>query len=147
MSKYHRILHYIFALFPQAKGEDLPTRITKSLYEDWFSFPEDKKPSSPSLKWYDRIKQALIYADDRVVRNISKDKSDSSLIYRRKTIYSVTDPAGSNELPVINYDLHPHFGNKSLDHRHVPLTLQESEKVEALLRNQTQGFRSPFRLH
>ena len=98
LSDYRWMLDFLLSLLPQARGVDLPPRLSHSLFESSVS---GTVPPLPCLIVFDRISTALSEADDRLKRVVHSKKFDASLFLRRKSLYSTTGhPAEGKALPL-----------------------------------------------
>ena len=135
--EYRRMLEYIIALFPEAKGEQAPVRVTKSLFEGFFNPQESPQTPFPSLSMFERVRQSLNDADERLVKNASSSRGAKNLIPRRRRIYTVTSSSSSSEAPELNESLSAHIGVLKPS-RSVGISYAEATALETCLRNQSE---------
>ena len=132
-------MEFIFAKFPQSKGELPPTRLSQSEFECVFPRQAESSSPLPALKLFERIRLALSDADERLVRAVEQNKPSKYLLPRKKPIYAVADlPSGGVPL-VPNQALDNQYTKRVNMFRSVGLSLQECLSLESLFRGQTEA--------
>ena len=83
-SEYRRMLEYIFAKFPNSRGEEPPPRFVKSEFGKIFPKSDEGTSPLPSLKLFERVRRSLADADERLVKSVEQGKSAKHLTPKRK---------------------------------------------------------------
>ena len=135
---YRRMMNFIVALFPQARGLDLGRKDYRSLFEDFFK-SDDRLPPIPSLKWFARVQTAFEDADSRLDLLFETRRSDTSLLVPRKKLYSVAEnPSRGKALPV-NPSFEALLNRPVNSSRFMNFCLKDGQHLESALRNESEG--------
>ena len=138
-SEYRRMIEYIVAKFPQAKGEEPPQRHARAEFENLYPKSQDSTTPLPLMNLYGRVQLALSDADNRLAKSVDQGRAAKFLLPRRKAIYAVSDlPSGGVPLQP-NQSLDPQLLKTLNAFRSVGLTLGECMSLEGAFRSQTEA--------
>ena len=139
-SDYRRMLDFILALFPQAEGVDLSSKLSRSLFESILPGVLAPVPPLPRFTVFERVSAALAEADGRLKRVVHSKKSDVSLLPRHRSLYSTTGlPVEGKALP-LNPSLEALLPKPLPSSRDVSIeSLSECSSLEASFWGQVEG--------
>ena len=133
------MMEFIFDLFPQSRGEQVPSRTNRSFFETLFRQEDPSTPAFPRFNWFDRVHQSLTDADERLVHHIDSGRQDRFLLPRKKNIYAVSGNPSSGEAVPLNESVSDLIPNKTANSRHVSISLIETSALETLFRSQSES--------
>ena len=138
-SDYRRILNFIIAMFPEAQGEEIPARLSRSVFESIFPNNSDPVPPLPKLRLFKRVGTELSDADERLAKFVSTKKPDRMLLPRCKPLYGVTGLPSEGKAVPLNNSIDSQLSKSVPSYRDISLSLVECSTLESTFWSQVEA--------